>query len=424
MADQLKLPSRPVVVLDDDPTGTQTVADVPVLLTWDDESLREESQRSPCWFMLTNSRALPEPEAVALAGRIGDQIRGLGVDVAVVSRSDSTLRGHFPAEVDALGVDHDLTLLVPAFPDGGRITVDSTHYLVQNGARRPVAETEFARDPVFGYSSSYLPDWVEEKTGGRVLSSEVVRLLLDDIAAGRAPDVLANAPVGATVVADSVTDAHVEAVAAAVRIVENAGRRVLARTAASFARARMGVRRSDLLDPMVTVDGPGGLVVVGSHVATSTEQLERLLLLEGVVNIEVDVMEALSGRIDTGAIADQIDALLEAGSVAVLSTSRALVSGSLDTAKAVSGCISAIVRGVGVRPGFLVSKGGITSSDVATTGLGGRRAIVMGQVQPGVAVWRHDVSSRHPGLVQVVYPGNVGGPGDLAALVRALMGCA
>ena len=77
----------------------------------------------------------------------------------VVSRGDSTLRGHFPLEVDVINEElgpFDATLLVPAFLEGGRTTVDGVHRL--HG--QPVHETALARDRLFGYISSDLPAWV------------------------------------------------------------------------------------------------------------------------------------------------------------------------------------------------------------------------------------------------------------------------
>ena len=99
----------------------------------------------------------------------------------LVSRSDSTLRGHYPVETDVIAEElgpFDAHFLVPAFFEGGRITRESVHYLLVNGIETPVHETEFARDSVFGYRHSYLPDYVEEKTTGSIKAEKVERFLL------------------------------------------------------------------------------------------------------------------------------------------------------------------------------------------------------------------------------------------------------
>ena len=50
---------RRLVVLDDDPTGTQTVAGLPVLTRWAEDDLRWAfGQQVAAFFVLTNSRSL------------------------------------------------------------------------------------------------------------------------------------------------------------------------------------------------------------------------------------------------------------------------------------------------------------------------------------------------------------------------------
>ncbi len=172
---------RILIVLDDDPTGTQSVADLPVLMNWSPASLEWAlGQGSPAVYVMTNSRSLGPPEAEARNREIARNAFAasevLGVSIDFVSRSDSTLRGHFPLETDVLaeeilrhtGRGVDGVVIVPAFGEAGRITVDSTHYAGADGAYTPVGETEFARDATFGYQSSDLRDWVQEKTEGRV----------------------------------------------------------------------------------------------------------------------------------------------------------------------------------------------------------------------------------------------------------------
>lgn len=173
-----------VIVLDDDPTGSQTVHSCLLLTRWDVETLRMGlADAAPIFFVLTNTRALA-PEA---ADRVTREVcQNLKVAIAaesiqdflVVSRSDSTLRGHYPIETDAITQElepFDAHFLVPAFFEGGRITRDSIHYLRVNGVETPVHETEFAKDSVFGYRHSYLPDYVEEKTQGRIAADAVER---------------------------------------------------------------------------------------------------------------------------------------------------------------------------------------------------------------------------------------------------------
>jgi len=169
--------ARPLVAIDDDPTGVQTVHDTPVLLTWGEAELRTQLGASDqVFFILTNSRSMPTPDAERVNEELGRRLNAAAArPLVVASRSDSTLRGHFPAEPLALQrglrTEFDGYLLVPAFFEGGRYTIDDTHWVATPEATSPdvipASATSFARDAVFGYRSAYLPEWVQEKSAGR-----------------------------------------------------------------------------------------------------------------------------------------------------------------------------------------------------------------------------------------------------------------
>ena len=192
---QVQADGRCLVVLDDDPTGTQTVVDIPVLTERSVDALCAELQSDfPAFYILTNSRSLPEAEAIQLNQQIGQNLlaasRQTGRDFALVSRSDSTLRGHFPAEMDALAEvleqQFDGWLLIPFFLEGGRFTIDDIHYVQEGDELIPAGETPFAKDSTFGYQSSNLRAWVAEKTNGRIPASDVLSISLHDIRQGGA----------------------------------------------------------------------------------------------------------------------------------------------------------------------------------------------------------------------------------------------
>ena len=81
---------RKLVVIDDDPTGTQTVHNVELLTTWDRsllaEALRADSQ---LFYILTNSRSMPQSDAARLNYTLARQLYRLccGVVAAALSRS-------------------------------------------------------------------------------------------------------------------------------------------------------------------------------------------------------------------------------------------------------------------------------------------------------------------------------------------------
>jgi uncharacterized protein YgbK (DUF1537 family) len=433
-----------VVAYDDDPTGVQTVHDVAVLSTWTLTDLAAELVRpETLFFILTNSRSLSTNEARDLNREITrnllDASRKTGIQFAIANRSDSTLRGHFPAETDAIanetgGVDG--ALICPAFFEGGRYTIDDVHYLRQGNQLVPVAETEFARDATFGYTQSNLKEWVEEKTGGAVPASQVACLSLHGIrqhGSRWVADQLNRVQGGQPVIVNATCYRDLHIVVLGLLLAEQAGKRFIYRTGASFVRARAGVdarpllARSDLLGKDAPEHVPG-VVIVGSHVRRSGEQLEQLLRLDRIAGIEVSVSGVLESDDNNRSIVKtakrQMNEALESGLTPVVYTSRAVVSSGnqLDVSRAVSAALVEIVQGLEERPGFIIGKGGITSSDIGTKALSARRAVVLGQVRAGVPVWRLGPESRLPGMPYVVFPGNVGAPETLAEIVAELQG--
>lgn len=266
-----------IIVLDDDPTGSQTVHGCLLLMRWDIETLRLGlADESPIFFVLTNTRALPPDQAVAtvrsVCQNLKQAIAAEGIqEFLIVSRSDSTLRGHYPLETDAIAEalgPFDAHFLTPAFFEGGRFTSDSVHYLIVNGIPTPVHQTEFARDSVFGYQHSYLPAYVEEKTQGRIKASEVEQLLLADVRSG-CFDRLMQLHNNQCVVVDAETQADLNQFAADVLVAASQGKRFLFRSAASLLTALADLPPQPVAaEDMATYtrDGKPGAVIIGSHV--------------------------------------------------------------------------------------------------------------------------------------------------------------
>ena len=431
------MPTKPkIIVLDDDPTGSQTVHSCLLLTRWDVETLRLGlSDNSPIFFVLTNTRALTPEQATSVTREVchnlkialeAEEIK----DFLVVSRSDSTLRGHYPVETDVIAQavgPFDAHFLVPAFFEGGRITRDSVHYLIIDGVPTPVHETEFARDSVFGYHHSYLPDYVEEKTKARILSDSVERFLLEDIRSGSL-ERLRNLKDNQCCVVDAETQADLDKLAADILSVATEGKRFLFRSAASLltSLASLGPQPVAAVDMAQYVrQGKPGAVIVGSHVKKTTQQLEHLLQAPGIVGVEVDVAHLLdeSEAQRAALLASSLERVQEVhaeGKTPVVYTSRQeLVFKDVQTrlkfGVAVSSLLMDIVRGLPSDIGFLISKGGITSNDVLSTGLALRSARLLGQIIPGCSmVLTPDDHPQFSNLPVVLFPGNVG---DADALV-------
>jgi len=434
---------RRVIVLDDDPTGVQTVHDVDVLTTWNPGDLFAALRGAhSLFYVLTNSRALGRKAAADLAEEIVDNVQeaGAGVEVDVISRGDSTLRGHYPWELEALtrlfGSDGPHGhLIVPAFPEGGRITVDAIHYVEEDGVFIPVAGTDFASDPSFGFTSSFLPEWVEEKTNARWRAGDVLHVPLTLLRLGDADRVaalLARARHNQPVVVDVVSYSDLIVLVAGLLRAEDRGFRFLARTAASFVKVRGGISDRPFLTPAELLPqgtGGGGLVLVGSYVKRTSEQLSRAMELPHVSARELEVypvMKEGSGRL-AKEFAAWADDELSRGQIPLIYTSRDLLEhhdqdmhDHVTIAARVSTALSSIPAALCHVPAWIVAKGGITSSDVATQGLAVRRARVLGQISTGIPVWRLGEESCFPGMTYVIFPGNVGGPNTLADVINIL----
>ena len=442
---------RRIAVLDDDPTGSQTVHDVAIVTGFMPEDYRPAlaAPGSTC-FILTNTRSMGAPQAAALNHDLGRGILAVGDEldgpVHIVSRSDSTLRGHLFPEINALdaarkehtGRGYDGVLLVPAFLEAGRVTAGDVHWTRVGDQMLPVGDTEFARDATFGYRASNLREYVAEKSGGAIASAAVRSVGLEDIRLGgpsRVADILTQVSDGAFVAVNATDYADLDIVVLGLLAVEDAGMSFLSRVGPSFPGVLAGLPpRPPLTSAVIWPRGrpPGhGLIVVGSHVGLTSRQIEVARRRGGLAEVELEVDQVLDDRAPrhlTEVVARIAETLTQAD--ALLFTSRSLMRGSdatasLDIARRVSDALVEVVRRVrAAKPAWVVAKGGITSHDAAVRGLQIRRAEVIGQMLPGlISVLRPvDAAPEMIGVPYVVFAGNVGGDDALAHVIDVLRG--
>ncbi|WP_026735511.1 four-carbon acid sugar kinase family protein [Fischerella sp. PCC 9605] len=430
-----------IIVLDDDPTGSQTVHSCLLLMRWDVDTLRQGLQDdAPIFFVLTNTRALPPDSAASVTREVCQNLKvALATektqDFLIVSRSDSTLRGHYPIETDVIAEElgpFDAHFLVPAFFEGGRITRDSIHYLIIDGVPTPVHETEFARDSVFSYHHSYLPEYVEEKTKGRINANSVEKFLLANNRAGSL-ERLMNLSDNQCCVVDGETQADLDRFAQDVLTAASQGKRFLFRSAASILTALAALPTQPIAPENMAEyvrNGKPGAVIVGSHVKKTTQQLEMLLQAEGTLGVEVDVARLLDEENQSATLLSEVlegvHAAHEAGKMPVVYTSRKEltfkdVNTRLQFGTKVSSLLMDVVRGLPSDIGFLISKGGITSNDVLSTGLALTSARLLGQILPGCSIVRTPADHpQFPNLPVVLFPGNVGDANALATIYQRL----
>ena len=433
---QVNTDRRKIVVLDDDPTGTQTIHSLPVLTEWSVQALKTELKNDlPAFYVLTNSRSFSLPIARKISAQIGHNLseaaQQAGCEFEVISRSDSTLRGHFPGEVEALAnalaQSYDGWIINPFFLEGGRYTINNVHYVDEGGVLVPAGQTEFARDRVFGYSASNLCRWVEEKTDGQIAAQDVATVSIEDLRRGGPESVtsfMMRLDGGRACIINAAAYRDLEVFVLGLLAAEARGKKFIFRTAASFVPVRAGLSLRPLLtqaDLKLKHSG-GGLIMAGSHVPRTTEHVNRLLSKSDILHTEIRVQALLDDRIrddEIERVANKADRALKEGKDFLMFTSRQPAIGkdagaSLEIGQKVSEGLIAIVKRISVTPRYVLAKGGITCSDIATRALNVKKAFVSGQILAGVPVWQLGEESRFPSLTYIVFPGNVG---DTNALV-------
>ena len=439
-----------IVVLDDDPTGVQTVHDISVYTDWSEHSIRRGFDESnKMFYILTNSRGLSAAQTTEVHRTIGERIAKVaaaaGKKYMIVSRSDSTLRGHYPLETQLLaetweqlqGRKMDGEILCPYFREGGRFTLNNIHYVKYGDELVPAGCTEFARDKTFGYHASDLREYIEEKTNGAYSRESVTVISLDELRAQDIPGIvekLLKVRNFGKVIVNAAAPSDIKVFVIALYEAVQAGKQFLFRTAAGFVKELAAIEDRPLLthDEMVQPGhAAGGIVVVGSHTQKTTQQLEKLKSLQGLDAIAFDsdlVLDPSRFDAEIQRVVAEEEKRLRQGINVVVYTKRRLLSFADDTKEAalarsvkISEAVQSLVGRLKVTPAFVVAKGGITSSDIGTKALQVSCARVLGQVQPGIPVWETDAASKFPGIPYIIFPGNVGDEDTLKRVVEILM---
>lgn len=449
LAEEIRKSNKKFVVLDDDPTGVQTVHDITVFTDWSVESMKEGlSLKDRLFYVLTNSRGLTGEQTTVLHKEIAQNVmtaaKELHVEFAIVSRSDSTLRGHFPLETTVLKETLeaggqpkiDGEILFPFFKEGGRYTADDIHYVNYDDELVPAGDTEFAKDKTFGYTSSNLCEYVEEKTNGEFKASDVTRISLYSLRNGEVNVIkhqLLEVRGFNKVIVNALDYDDVKVFVTALYKAMAEGKNFMFRTAASFVKVLGGVTDIPLLtrkDMVKQESSHGGIIVVGSHTQKTTEQVEELRKVPGLEFIEFNSDLVLEDRLDeeVARVNRLSEEMIAQGRTVVAYTKRKLLVVENDTKEQallrsvkISEGVQALVGNLKVQPAFVIAKGGITSSDVGVKALRVKRALVLGQIRPGIPVWKTDSESRFPGIPYVIFPGNVGTKDTLREAVEILL---
>ena len=428
---EIILNDKKIFIMDDDPTGSQTVKNVAMLSDWSVDALEKEFYEDElATFIQINTRAHEDSEVKNIIKEVTANIleakSRVSKDVTIIFRSDSTLRGHFPLEMEVFsdtvknieGHDYDALIFIPFFIQGQRYTVNDIQYTLEEDTLIPVGNTPFAKDPAFSYQSSHLKEWMEEKYKGQVKSENIASISIEDIRFGgpdKVQEVLKSLKNHTICIVNAMdmTDLHVFTLG--LLRAENEGSKFLYRSAASFVKARIGQSEYPFLtrEEIVSDDSKGALIIVGSHVPNTTKQLNKLIEFSNINPIELNVKNILHNKKEESSIINKINKLLNNAEDVVLYTSRDVVVGNsreeyLQIGAKITNSIINIIKNISVKPNYILSKGGMTSSSVTKRGLNVKRAVIPGQIQSGVLVMKLGEESKYPGSHLILFPGNVG----------------
>ena len=450
LAKEIAGSNKKIVVLDDDPTGVQTVHDISVYTNWSEDSIRKGfAEENKLFYILTNSRGFTAAQTEIAHREIAKAVDAVsketGKEYIFISRSDSTLRGHYPLETIILKEEYekntgkkiDGEILCPFFKEGGRYTIDDVHYVRYGDTLVPAAETEFAKDKTFGYTVSDLKEYVEEKTGGVYKKENVTAISLKDIRAlafDKIEEQLMAVEDFNKIVVNAIDYVDVKIFCVALYRVMAKGKTFMFRTAAAIVKVMGGVSDQPLLtrEQMVVKEtDSGGVIVIGSHTEKTTRQMEMLKEIPDIAFVE------LNARLvrDEAAFAREVERCLaleeeyiSSGRTVCVYTTRTLITADtgdkeddLRLAVRISDAVQSLVGRLSIVPSFVIAKGGITSSDVGTKALAVQRANVLGQIKPGIPVWQTGDESKFPQTPYVIFPGNVGEDSTLKEAAEILI---
>lgn len=435
-----------IVVLDDDPTGTQTIHDLFVYTNPSLSTIRKAFQENEyMFFLLTNSRSFSTDETIAYHKQLACTLHQVALEenrkIIIISRGDSTLRGYYPLETRCISdelmrlgeKDFDAELFIPCFFEGNRITEHDIHYVIQKGIKIPVAETEFAKDKSFGFRNSDLKKWIQEKSRGTISDSSIRSIDPVSQTEEQMRTLIQASHDHQYIIVNATNYNQLNTICEIIwEAIEN-GKRLIFRSAASFVcsigsiSSKPLLSRSDVIDDSVI---NGGLIVIGSHVQKTTKQLDMLRAEKDLLFLEFNqhrVFETNGLDDEVEKISKLINNSINCGKTVVVYTNRERVDSRTDNpnenlklAVQISNAITKLVANLHVRPAFIIAKGGITSCEIGVHGLGVTRAKVIGQIEKGIPVWITGAESKFQDLPFIIFPGNVGNDDTLRVVVDKL----
>ena len=441
-----------IIIIDDDPTGSQTVNGCNLILRWDYETLLKGlKDSSNLLFILANTRSLSKKDVKIRLKEICSALREImnnssfaEEDFVLISRGDSTLRGHNFVEPDIINEllgPFDATFYIPAFMEGNRTTINGIHF-VDN---IPINKTIFSKDKIFGFNTSNIKELISEQSNHQLNFNDIENIFIQDFEFLESNQInklsmyIEKLKDNKKVIVDIINYSQLDKFSNIIKSLLNK-KRFLFRSSASFISSLSNIkytqkdyiyfsqlRRKNNIDQIMK-----GLIVIGSYVELTTLQLNKVLEISLCEPIEINVLKLyelfkLEDNLDQlnsfkQLLLNSVRNILGQESIPVLFTSRDIVS-PIDNNDLIrfqdflSAFLAEIVSAIKYEIGYLISKGGITTHTIISKGLKADSVYLEGQILPGVSLVTFNLLEQKGKLPIVTFPGNIG---NNMSLVKAL----
>lgn len=317
-----------VGIIADDLTGAndtalqfhQKGASTKILL--DSECSPKVKAGTEVWALSSESRNVEEEDAISRVERAVSTFTGNFSFDYYYKKIDSTLRGHIALEtLTMLNIlEYDASVIIPAFPQEGRITVGGYH--LSKGV--PIGRTEMAIDPHSPITESHVPTLLTSQLGEK--SSDIVGTIdLRTVMNGAGPILMKlNELINEgklLIVADAASIVDIEQIALAIN---KCDKKILPTGTAAGAQvfSKHWLAGIEAESPSVVIGKLPKLIVSGTATQITANQIKKLEQSDDYENINfiaLSAQEILDGVNDN--LIDRVVSNLHSGVTVCVHTS-------------------------------------------------------------------------------------------------------
>ena len=438
-----------IIIIDDDPTGSQSVHDCLLLLNWNYQTLLEGLQSdSSLLFILANTRSLSENELEKRLKQICNNLykvsleENLKDDLIFVSRGDSTLRGHNflePHLINEYLGPFDATFHIPAYLEGNRVTLNGLHFV--DGV--PAHKTSFAKDRIFGYETNDLKKLLFKKSKSKIKLKNIKNLnCIEEYSLIELKNFMEKLKNNTHVIVDIDEFSQLQKFSAIVKkLIKN--KKFLFRTAASFLKAISNTKnnkKDNFYYSQLRIKNSKnhflpGLIIIGSHTEISTKQFNKLVEINLFEAVELDVEKFFKVHLLNDnqteilqfkrLILEKTRQIFKTSLIPVIFTSREVKvldnnSAQMDFYNSLALFIAELVADLKYEIGYLISKGGITSNTILNSSFNVDYVYLEGQICNGISLVKAKLIDQNNSLPVITFPGNLGNDCSLVDVWKAI----